>query len=280
MTVWPSPPLCPPPPPGGPPPARAPSAASAAGTACPPLDYQFWWIVHGALMAFAFGVALPLGVLVARALKGPGPAWFVAHRLLVSAGLMAALAGWIIIVGWFCFPSGAQPTLKSAHVIVGWCVLCVALLQPFVAAFKPDKGTPARKAWNWLHKPIGYFAFLGGAANVMVGLVLYWSFYAIDSGLWAVVLYSVWLGLFAALWLGLEIRACRRPPAASEPAAAAAPHAPAYVYVTTLPPGVPYTGLGVPQYPSTAVPPSARRLRLRPRLRYFTRCNRRRGGPS
>eukprot|EP00951_Prasinocladus_malaysianus_P023307 scaffold197607_cov39-Prasinocladus_malaysianus.AAC.1 len=70
--------------------------AVAAGS-CPPKSPLYdLWVSHGVLMALGWGVLLPVGVMSARTLKDKDLFWFNLHRGCNYAGLLAALAAWII----------------------------------------------------------------------------------------------------------------------------------------------------------------------------------------
>jgi hypothetical protein len=159
-------------------------------------------------MFAAWGVLLPLGVLVAATLRDFDPTWFRLHRGLNYAGLAAALAAWIVaLVKLGPLNVGSESgALPSAHAVVGMLVMILGLLQPVNAILRPHKGEKYRPLWEIVHKTTGRVAWAGGLANVMVGIVLFRERDTCAS-VWPVIAYAVWLCVYVGGWIGLEFRA-------------------------------------------------------------------------
>jgi hypothetical protein len=123
-------------------------------------------IAHGVMMALGWGVAIPVGALVARMLRHLGPVWFQAHRGIQSAGLVLVIVGFGIALGT------AKQHFQSGHAILGLIVILLGLLQPLNALFRPHPGTPNRWLFNLAHLGTGYSALILSLINVFLGLKL------------------------------------------------------------------------------------------------------------
>jgi len=157
-------------------------------------------IAHVVFMILSWGCLLPLGVLWARNLRqnsrklGGSPIWFAGHRILQSVGWLFQLIGFACIVAHKQNGGGKLAVHVSApHEVVGLIVVILGSLQPInaqlrhlpcVGHFKEDghSRTPARTAWEWLHKGQGYVAVILGAINVVVG-VFYANSFGFSAGL-------------------------------------------------------------------------------------------------
>lgn len=136
---------------------------------------------HGSLMLVSWGFLLPLGVITARFFRHrPDALWFKMHRVLQVVGLVIAIAGWAIALKNFNVLGSGGGTGSSedkgayAHACCGTTAMCLGLLQPLNALFRPhppeegeEKAKP-RFLWEILHKSMGYIATL--LALVTIGL--------------------------------------------------------------------------------------------------------------
>jgi hypothetical protein len=137
--------------------------------------------IHGSLMLVSWGFLLPLGVITARFFRHrPNALWFKMHRALQIVGLCIALAGWSIALKNFSVLGSGGGTGSSedkkayAHACCGTTAMCLGLLQPLNALFRPhspaeggEKAKP-RFLWEILHKSMGYIATV--LALVTIGL--------------------------------------------------------------------------------------------------------------
>ena len=169
-----------------------------------PPSWEAW---HGRLMTFAWLLAIPLGVAAARYLKvWPGQdwprrldhrGWWHAHRLLQTAGLLAATGG--LWLAWRNAPGTGG--LARAHALLGWAAMLLGWAQAAGGALRGSKGgptdprgadgdhflmTPRRIVFEYTHKIGGYAALVLAALAVPTGLAL------ADAPRW------MWLA--AALW--------------------------------------------------------------------------------
>jgi len=135
-------------------------------------------IIHGVLMLISWGYLLASGVAFAKFLKHrPGDVWFKIHRFCQVAGLSLACIGWIIALRNFQVFS--DKGLNSyRHGILGCATMTLGLLQPLNAILRPhaakdgEERTPQRKAWELLHKGLGYLALLLAFATIGIGTTI------------------------------------------------------------------------------------------------------------
>ena len=165
-----------------------------------------WMMWHARAMVLAWGVLLPLGTLVARFFKVlPGQAWprvldhkawWHAHRTLQWLGVGLMLLGLWLAWG----RGGTQGRLAQAHAWLGLAVCALGLLQIASGLMRGSKGgptaaqlrgdhydmTPWRRAFERLHKGLGWLAVLAAVAVLMGGLLL------ADAPRWMALALSVW----------------------------------------------------------------------------------------
>jgi len=158
-----------------------------------------WVYAHGTLMALAWAVFIPGGILAARpaSRRRMGPKWLRVHLGLQLTGLLTGGVGIAISI--------SNVGVGSLHGIIGLVVMGLGVLQPINAAFRPhppasaessgaahksatdgargggggassSKKTKARRVWEVLHKSIGYSVFILALANIVVG-----GYVAMDS---------------------------------------------------------------------------------------------------
>ena len=183
---------------------------SLSGSADHGLPAAVAW--HGRGMVLAWGILIPLGVLVARYFKVmPGqdwprrldnPTWFRWHLRLQNAAIVVMLVALATIL-W-----GAQGGWPGAgtHRVLGWTVVALGLAQVVAGLLRGTKGgptapdmrgdhydmTPRRVAFERAHKFGGLAALALAAATLLAGLA------AADAPRWMpLVLVAWWLCLAA-----------------------------------------------------------------------------------
>ncbi|MCV3274028.1 cytochrome b561 domain-containing protein [Roseobacter sinensis] len=148
---------------------------------------------HARIMVLAWGVLVPLGVLIARYFKiAPGQNWpeildhrfwWNTHRICQYSACMLMLLGL-----WLILTAPALAALPGPHAMLGWTVLALALVQVLGGLLRGTKGgptepaedgslhgdhysmTPRRLAFEYLHKGAGYLSLLLAAATILSGL--------------------------------------------------------------------------------------------------------------
>lgn len=127
-------------------------------------------VLHGVLMLLGWGVLLPSGVLIARFLKWKGPVWLKLHIGLQISGLALGLAGLALALTQFG-PLGGS---LGGHGQMGLIVSALGLLQPLNGLLRPHKGvirTPRRRAWEAVHKSLGYLALTLAVPTLVTGIL-------------------------------------------------------------------------------------------------------------
>lgn len=179
---------------------------------------------HGRLMVLAWGVAVPVSVLLARYFKVmPGQDfprvldhrfWWQGHRALGYLALALTAAGLALVAG----REGHTGLARDVHGWMGWCIAVVALLQLAGAHLRGSKGGPTdprcaddgrildlrgdhydmtarRILFERIHK------FLGVAALAMAWVTLMLGLHVTDAPRWMWLMLAVWwTGLLAWAW--------------------------------------------------------------------------------
>ena len=194
---------------------------------------------HGRLMVLAWGVAVPIALLLARYFKVTArqdwpreldnPFWWHGHRLLnYGAGLlMVAGAGLLLLsdgraaVGGI--PDIAANRSHAVHRLVGWVVIGLASLQILGAHLRGSKGgptaprlatdgslidlhgdhfdmTPRRILFERLHKALGYLLLLLASTALLLGLN------AADAPRWMVLGLAAWWVALVTVAYVLQVR--------------------------------------------------------------------------
>ncbi len=184
-------------------------ASFDVAVACePPIDLHRAW--HGRLMALAWSVLIPIGVLMARYCKVTprqpwpevldNPAWWHAHR----ATQYVAVACMVIAI-YLILNAPPDPTRTSnVHGVVGWCAFALAIAQLIGAWLRGSKGGPSeaapdgswfgdhynmtsrRQRFESIHKTVGYLLLMLAAIATVSGL--------------ATAAAPVWMRITITLW--------------------------------------------------------------------------------
>jgi hypothetical protein len=167
---------------------------------------------HGRLMTLAWGVLIPLGVVIARYFKVTprqdwpreldNLLWWHGHLACQYLGGLAMLAGFLVI--WL---PGAGEGSAWLHRSLGYVVLGFGALQFVAGWLRGSKGGPTdanprgdhydmtlrRVVFELVHKTVGYLALAFSAATIMTGL------WAANAPIWMpLVMLFWWLLLLGA----------------------------------------------------------------------------------
>jgi Eukaryotic cytochrome b561/Reeler domain len=147
-------------------------------------------VVHGAIMFVAFGLCMPIGILVARFTKGyPTPSstcWFLTHKTFQILAVVLSLLGFLL--GILIVSPG--PHFDCSHSIVGLAVVLAGVIQLIVGACcrppkmvvvqqpaSPDgvtkevKERPRKRlVWEIFHKSVGYGTALVAVVAIFLGI--------------------------------------------------------------------------------------------------------------
>jgi hypothetical protein len=177
-----------------------------------------WAAWHGRGMVLAWGISIPLGILIARYFKiTPSqrwPAeldnkfWWRWHRILQYCGVAISLAA---IYPAYVIASESTVTARI-HGWLGWAVIGIGVGQILGAWARGTKGGPTgersakgdwsgdhydmtrrRLAFEYLHKFVGLSSLLVAAVAILLGL------FVADAPRWMfVVIFAWWVGLAVA----------------------------------------------------------------------------------
>ncbi len=177
-----------------------------------------WAMWHARWMVLAWGVLLPVGVLIARFFKVlpsqnwpqavDNTVWWHAHRALQWTGFACMLVGL-----WLVWGKGASlGGLPQLHGWLGLLVCTLAAVQVLGALARGSKGgptesamrgdhydmTPRRRVFERLHKGLGWLAVLLAAVVMAMGLAL------ADAPRWMVLLLALWWLALLAVFVHLQ----------------------------------------------------------------------------
>jgi Eukaryotic cytochrome b561 len=165
---------------------------------------------HGRLMLLAWAVLFPAGILAARFFKITrrqrwpeqldNRAWWAGHLTLQYAGGLAVITG----LG-FIYAAPERTGTAGVHAWLGWTVAALGLMQFLGGWLRGSKGgpterkadgsmagdhydmTPRRRAFERVHKSLGYVAVFAALACMFNGLWLVnaprWMWFVL-SGWW------------------------------------------------------------------------------------------------
>ncbi|GAB4841543.1 hypothetical protein Ancab_022257 [Ancistrocladus abbreviatus] len=123
---------------------------------------------HGAINMLAWGILMPIGIIVARFLKQYDPIWFYAHAGIQTIAFILGLTG--VILGFVIY--GLLNSNATTHKNLGIFILALGCLQATAILIRPQKGSKVRKYWNWYHLFTGRILIIFAVANIFYGIHL------------------------------------------------------------------------------------------------------------
>ncbi len=148
---------------------------------------------HARIMVVAWGILVPMGILIARYFKiMPSQGWpqkldshlwWNTHRICQYSAFVLMLVGL-----WFILNAPAVAALPGPHALLGWTVLALGMAQVLGGLLRGTKGgptepakdgslrgdhydmTPRRLAFEYLHKSLGYVALVLSMTAILLGL--------------------------------------------------------------------------------------------------------------
>jgi len=167
-------------------------------------SFKVW---HGILMMLAWGVVLPIGMIVARFCRHrPNYIWFKVHMPFQICGALTAFTGGSLIF-YTLWPNGH---FAVWHAFSGIVLLCILFLQCCVGIFRPrtEEGKPktrVRNCFKWWHAWTGRVILLAAFVQALSGILF------INWPQWAFIVYFFWGVLILAVIIILEAwRCCRK----------------------------------------------------------------------
>ncbi|XP_063411610.1 putative ferric-chelate reductase 1 isoform X2 [Mytilus trossulus] len=138
--------------------------------------------LHGIMMISAWILCASIGVVVARYYKPVWlekkflgeKVWFTLHRGVMVLAVLFCIAGFtIIFVDRGTFQEiESDSDFKKAHPFIGIIVMCLAIIQPVMAVFRPHPGDNNRIIFNWAHWGVGIVSHFLGVLNILIGVLL------------------------------------------------------------------------------------------------------------
>ncbi|XP_043941542.1 putative ferric-chelate reductase 1 [Protopterus annectens] len=151
---------------------------------------------HGALMLISWMTTASIGMLIARYFKeaakelvGGKAIWFQAHLSLMVLTVITTAIAFIVafaeVQGW--------SYNRGAHPVLGCIVMALAVIQPFVAIFRPAPQSKRRPIFYWFHALNAQVIKVLAVATIFLGLQL------IDSSS------NMWLAKVMGGFVGWEV---------------------------------------------------------------------------
>lgn len=164
-------------------------------------------LAHGSLNFIAWGILLPVGVLLARFTKsvpvksGP-PLWFNLHRWVQSTGLLFTVVA--LVLALVMVKDEGKAHFANAHGKLGLVVTLAGVAQPLNALIRPHPKprTKKRVVWELFHKSMGYGSVVVAVAAVFTGLQAIQPKAAQATN----ILYAVYVAVLGTSFLALELR--------------------------------------------------------------------------
>lgn len=146
---------------------------------------DYWIQVHGALMAVAWVLLLPLGTflpahkwILGEVKWGSKHAWFWLHIGFQLTGMAVFVAGFVVaFVQLGDLELEVDEETSGAHEAIGIAVMAAAGAQVVLGFVRPTPDHSKRWLWNLLHHNLGRAAVLLAWANVYIGIYLYHAGY-------------------------------------------------------------------------------------------------------
>eukprot|EP00850_Spirogloea_muscicola_P017465 SM000150S01724 [mRNA] locus=s150:216328:217951:+ [translate_table: standard] len=160
--------------------AHAQEADDASGGGQP--ASRTWYQIHGWGMWAAFGVLLPLGIIISGIGQDFLPGWFHLHWMIQTVGVLVAIGAYVIAVVKF-------KAFDNNHAYIGTAVFAAAVVNLVAGAIaRPKRGSIVRTMWYPVHFFIGTSAVLLGWYNITLGFRIYQEQYGRMHGLWIALL--------------------------------------------------------------------------------------------
>jgi hypothetical protein len=169
-------------------------------------------VAHGVLMALAWGVCMPLGILNNRLFKGKYANWRLVHKAFQSTGLLFSVIAFIIAISTF----KVTTSVGYAHATFGTIIVIASVAQAVLGIVsslfgkRSSSPTAARGPYEKAHFVLGYFTQSLAVLNMILGITLIgggavaWGFFV--AGL---ILYLAVFGVTAYIRKAGELKGMR-----------------------------------------------------------------------
>ncbi|KAJ7751516.1 hypothetical protein DFH07DRAFT_525863 [Mycena maculata] len=164
--------------------------------------------IHAHIAFFAYLVALPIGILIARYLRTFTSAWFWPHAI-VNLLMTGPLVFTAFALGYQTTVTSGTPHFSDPHQKMGLALLVMYLLQVFLGAFihwvkLPFRFPGGRPPQNYLHAVLGLAIVALASYQTHYGLWIEWGFVTGNAHpvnwrcrhFWLAIVVVIW-GLYA-----------------------------------------------------------------------------------
>ncbi|XP_076917556.1 cytochrome b561 and DOMON domain-containing protein At3g07570-like [Bidens hawaiensis] len=155
---------------------------------------------HGILNMLAWGILIPIGVIVARYFRHMDPLWFYVHSSVQSLGFILGIAG---VIAGFVLEDRLDASVRK-HKGLGVTILVLCCLQVLALLVRPSVDAKTRKYWNLCHHNVGRIMISFAIFNIFYGIHL-----AKAGSSWNVG-YGIVLAIFVITIVILELRMLRK----------------------------------------------------------------------
>jgi hypothetical protein len=130
--------------------------------------------IHGSLMAVAWGVLIPAGIILALFYRvvWPNGHWFYIHIVVMSVAALMVIGGVVVILLHAEWKWLNTTDLNVSHQVLGIIALTAVVVNPFLGLFLLCEccslGRPWRKVYNICHGGIGLIFAQGTALCAML----------------------------------------------------------------------------------------------------------------
>ncbi|KAL1006697.1 hypothetical protein UPYG_G00075560 [Umbra pygmaea] len=121
---------------------------------------------HGVFMLVAWMTTVTTGVIVARYFKQDWPGTTLVHRALMTLTVLLSSVGFTLS---FIYRRGWSGRAGS-HPYLGCTVMALCVIQPIMALLRPDKDSPRRNIFNWMHWGNGTIVQIIAVVAIFLGV--------------------------------------------------------------------------------------------------------------
>ncbi|CAK9205525.1 unnamed protein product [Sphagnum jensenii] len=158
-----------------------------------------WYQAHGWLLWLAFGVFIPVGILLSRYGQYRLKWWFEAHLVLQILGVITSTIG--VAIGLNKFDSLHD---HMTHTKLGLAIMVLVWVQVVLSIIRPKRGQVSRVPWYFIHWLFGTASVLLAWYNIFKGLDLYVEGWTVGTQKDLYVLFSLNVAILGFAYLFLD----------------------------------------------------------------------------
>jgi L-asparagine transporter-like permease len=186
-----------------------------------PHEIDFYVMWHSRLMMLAWGILIPLGVIICRFCKVTpkqdwptkldNQVWWHCHLTMQISAFILTIVALLIV-----FQYSQHTTYTHIHQPLGWAIIILVISQIIAGLLRGSKGGPTHPApdgsWHgdhfdmsrrrvlfeYFHKTVGYILIYLSIASILSGM---WH---LNAPRWMWLVYTLWLVLLIAIYILLQ----------------------------------------------------------------------------